>query len=79
MLWVESRRAHVAGDTLVDRGNGLEFRVDRAASQDAIVERGVPPEQILEGLCALLELPVEPVFATHGGPTDCAALERTLA
>jgi glyoxylase-like metal-dependent hydrolase (beta-lactamase superfamily II) len=77
MLWVESSRALVAGDTLVDRGNGLEFRADWA-SQGAIAERGVPPEQILEGLRPLLELPVELVRATHGGPTDCAALERAL-
>ena len=77
MLWVESRRALVAGDTLVDRGNGLEFRADWA-SQGAIAERGVPPEQILEGLRRLLELPVEHVLATHGGPTDRAALERAL-
>jgi glyoxylase-like metal-dependent hydrolase (beta-lactamase superfamily II) len=78
MLWVESRRALVAGDTLVDRGNGLEFRADWA-SQGAIAERGVPPGQILEGLRPLLELPVEHVLATHGGPTDRAALERALA
>jgi glyoxylase-like metal-dependent hydrolase (beta-lactamase superfamily II) len=77
MLWVESSRALVAGDTLVDRGNGLEFRADWA-SQGAIAERGVPPEQILEGLRPLLELPVELVLATHGGPTDRAALERAL-
>jgi hypothetical protein len=38
----------------------------------------VPPEQILEGLRPLLELAVELVLATHGGPTDCAALERAL-
>jgi glyoxylase-like metal-dependent hydrolase (beta-lactamase superfamily II) len=78
MLWVESSRALVAGDTLVDRGNGLEFRADWA-SQGAIAERGVPPEQILEGLRPLLELPVELVLATHGGSTDRAALERALA
>jgi glyoxylase-like metal-dependent hydrolase (beta-lactamase superfamily II) len=78
MLWVESRRALVAGDTLVDRGKGLEFRADWA-SQGAIAERGVPPEQILEGLRPLLELPVEHVLATHGGPTDRAALEHALA
>jgi glyoxylase-like metal-dependent hydrolase (beta-lactamase superfamily II) len=78
MLWVESRRALVFGDTLVDRGNGLEFRADWA-SQGAIAERGVPPDQILEGLRPLLELPVEHVLATHGGPTDRAALERALS
>jgi glyoxylase-like metal-dependent hydrolase (beta-lactamase superfamily II) len=79
MLWVESRRALAAGDTLVDRGNGLEFRADWASQSPAIAERGVPPEQILEGLRSLLELPVELVLATHGGPTDRAALERALA
>jgi glyoxylase-like metal-dependent hydrolase (beta-lactamase superfamily II) len=78
MLWVESRCALAVGDTLVDRGNGLEFRAD-CASQGAIAERGAPPEQILEGLRPLLELPVEHVLATHGGPTSRAALERALA
>jgi hypothetical protein len=72
VLWVESRRALVAGDTLIDRGNGLEFPVDWA-------DKGVLPEQILEGLRPLLELPVEHVLATHGGPADRAALERALA
>jgi hypothetical protein len=38
----------------------------------------VPPEQILERLRPLLELPVEYVLATHGGPADRAALERAL-
>jgi glyoxylase-like metal-dependent hydrolase (beta-lactamase superfamily II) len=71
VLWVESRRALVAGDTLVDRGQGLEFPV-------TWVPDGVTPEQILEALRPLLELPVELVLATHGGPTDRAALERAL-
>ncbi|HUF02363.1 MAG TPA: MBL fold metallo-hydrolase [Gaiellaceae bacterium] len=44
VLWVESRRALVAGDALSDRGNGLEFPVDWA-------NKGVPPRQILAG-CA---------------------------
>jgi Cyclic nucleotide-binding domain len=51
---------------------GLEFPVEWA-------DQGVPPEQILEGLRPLLELPVEHVLATHGGPADRAALERALA
>jgi glyoxylase-like metal-dependent hydrolase (beta-lactamase superfamily II) len=71
MLWVESRRTLVAGDTLIDRGQGVEFPVDWAPE-------GVPPEQILEGLRPLLELPVELVLLTHGGPADRAALERAL-
>ena len=72
VLWVESRRALVAGDTLIDRGNGLEFPADWASE-------GVTPEQIFEALRPLLELPVELVLATHGGPTDRAALERALS
>jgi glyoxylase-like metal-dependent hydrolase (beta-lactamase superfamily II) len=72
VLWIESKRALVVGDTLIDRGNGLEFPVEWA-------DKGVPPEQILEGLQPLLELPVELVLATHGGPFDRAAFERALA
>ncbi len=72
MLWIESRRALVAGDTFIDRGNGLEFPVDWA-------DKGVPPEQILEGLRPLLALPVELVLPTHGAPTGRAALERALS
>jgi glyoxylase-like metal-dependent hydrolase (beta-lactamase superfamily II) len=72
LLWVESRGALVAGDTLIDRGTGLEFPIEWA-------NKGVPPEQILEALRPLLELPVELVLATHGGPADRAALERALS
>ncbi len=36
-------------------------------------------EQVADGLRPLLELPVEVVLATHGGPTDRAALERALS
>jgi glyoxylase-like metal-dependent hydrolase (beta-lactamase superfamily II) len=78
VLWIESRRALVVGDTLIDRGGGLEFPTDWA-SRGAIAERGVPPEQILEGLSPLLELPVELVLPTHGAPADRAALERALS
>jgi glyoxylase-like metal-dependent hydrolase (beta-lactamase superfamily II) len=78
VLWFESRRALVAGDTLIDRGNGLEFPADWA-EKGAIAERGVPPEQILETLRPLLDLPVELVLPTHGAPTDRAALERALS
>jgi glyoxylase-like metal-dependent hydrolase (beta-lactamase superfamily II) len=72
VLWVESRRAIVAGDTLIDRGKGLEFPTDWA-------NKGVPPEQILGELRPLLELPVEHVLPTHGAPTDRAALQRALS
>ena len=72
VLWIEGRRALVAGDTLIDRGQGFEFPRDWA-------NKGVPPEQILETLQPLLELPVELVLPTHGAPTDRAALERALS
>jgi glyoxylase-like metal-dependent hydrolase (beta-lactamase superfamily II) len=72
VLWIESHRALVTGDTLIDRGNGLELPV-------SWLPEGVQPEQILDALRPLLELPVEHVLATHGGPTDRAALERALA
>jgi glyoxylase-like metal-dependent hydrolase (beta-lactamase superfamily II) len=77
-LWVESRRALVVGDTLIDRGSGLEFPRDWA-SRGAIAARGVPPDELLASLQPLLELPVELVLPTHGSPTDRAALERALA
>jgi glyoxylase-like metal-dependent hydrolase (beta-lactamase superfamily II) len=78
VLWIESRGALVTGDTLIDRGHGLEFPADWA-STGAIAERGLPPEQILETLRPLLELPVALVLPTHGGPTDRVALERALS
>jgi glyoxylase-like metal-dependent hydrolase (beta-lactamase superfamily II) len=78
VLWIESRRVVVAGDTLVDRGDGLEFPADWA-TKGAIAARGVPPEQILEALRPLLQLPVELVLPTHGAPTDRPGLERALA
>jgi glyoxylase-like metal-dependent hydrolase (beta-lactamase superfamily II) len=71
VLWIESHRAVIVGDTLVDFGQGLEIPVEW-------LPRGVAPEEIAEGLRPLLELPVEVVLATHGGPTDKAALERAL-
>jgi glyoxylase-like metal-dependent hydrolase (beta-lactamase superfamily II) len=77
-LWVESRSALVVGDTLIDRGRGLEFPSDWA-SRGAIAARGVSPGEILAGLRPLLELPVELVLPTHGAPTDRAALEQALS
>ena len=72
VLWVERQRAVISGDTLVDFGRGLEVN-----------ERWHPPgvtrEEIAAGLRPLLELPVEHVLATHGGPFDRAALERALS
>ena len=74
LLWVGGHRALVAGDTLVDRGQGLVFPLDWA-------DRGTgePPDKILERLRNLLELPIELVLPTHGAPADREALERALA
>ena len=72
VLWVESARAVIAGDTLVDFGQGLEIPVEWLPAD-------VTREQVANGLELLLELPVEVVLATHGGPTDRAALVRALA
>ena len=72
VLWVEGHRVAVSGDTLIDRGNGLELPSDW-------LREGVTTEEIQEGLRPLLELPVEYVLATHGGPFDREALEGALA
>jgi glyoxylase-like metal-dependent hydrolase (beta-lactamase superfamily II) len=72
VLWIESRRAVISGDTLVDFGTGLEIN-------ERWLRPGVTREEIAAGLRPLLDLPVEHVLATHGGPTDRAALERALS
>jgi glyoxylase-like metal-dependent hydrolase (beta-lactamase superfamily II) len=72
VLWLESHRAVISGDTLVDFGRGLEIN-------ESWLRPGVTREQIAEGLRPLLALPVEHVLPTHGGPTDRAALERALS
>jgi glyoxylase-like metal-dependent hydrolase (beta-lactamase superfamily II) len=73
VLWIESHHAVIAGDTLVDFGSGLELNARW------LEEAGATRERVVEGLQPLLELPVEHVLATHGGPTDRAALERALS
>ena len=72
VLWIGSRGALVAGDTLIDRGDGLVLPV-------TWLPDGMSAEQALELLRPLLELAVEVVLPTHGAPTDRAALERALA
>ena len=65
----------IAGDTLQDRGDGLQFLGDLVNN----VPEGFSVEEIRQGLRPLLALPVELVLQTHGGPADRAALERALA
>jgi len=72
VLWIEGRRAVVAGDALQDFGRGLEIR------QESLT-KGVTREQVVQGLRPLLALPVEFVLPAHGAPTDRAALDRALA
>jgi glyoxylase-like metal-dependent hydrolase (beta-lactamase superfamily II) len=72
VLWVESHATVIAGDTLVDFGDGLHINPGWLSPE-------VTREQVVEGLRPLLGLPVEHVLATHGGPFDRAALERALS
>jgi glyoxylase-like metal-dependent hydrolase (beta-lactamase superfamily II) len=72
VLWVERTRAVIAGDTLVDFGQGLEIPPEWLPD-------GVAPGQVADDLRPLLDLPVDVVLATHGGPADRTALERALA
>ena len=62
----------IAGDALLDRGQGLVLPLDWAAKRGG-------PEGIRQSLRPLLDRDVEVVLPTHGLPTDRAALERALA
>jgi glyoxylase-like metal-dependent hydrolase (beta-lactamase superfamily II) len=72
VLWIESQNAVVAGDTLVEWGEGLHIN-------PRWLPKGVTREQVAGELRPLLEKPVEHVLPTHGGPTDRAALEHALS
>ena len=72
VLWIERERVVISGDTLVDFGSGLEIN-------ERWLRPGVTREQVAARLRPLLDFPVEHVLATHGGPTDRAALERALS
>jgi glyoxylase-like metal-dependent hydrolase (beta-lactamase superfamily II) len=77
LLWVESHGALVAGDTLQDRGNGLQFLGD--LPNNVPDEWRVAAEEARERMQQVLALPVEVVLLTHGAPADRASLERGLA
>lgn len=72
VLWIESHRAVVAGDTLADFGDGPQINPRWLSAE-------VTREQVVDGLRPLLGLPVEHFLPTHGDPTDRAALERALS
>jgi hypothetical protein len=71
VVWIESVRAVVAGDSLADFGTGL--------SLNEWLRGGVTREQVVERMRPLLALPVEFVLPAHGAPADRAALERALS
>lgn len=71
VLWIESLRVVIAGDSLADFGTGLAL--------NGWLRGGVTREQVLERLRPLLTLPVELVLPAHGAPTDRVALERALS
>jgi len=71
VLWIESVRAVVAGDSLADFGRGFAL--------NEWLRGGVTREQVVERLRPLLALPVEVVLPAHGAPTDRAALEGALS
>jgi hypothetical protein len=71
VLWIESRHAVVAGDTLVDFGRGFELPHEW-------VREGLTREEVAADLRPLLDLPVELVLPAHGEPVDRAALEVAL-
>ena len=72
VLWIESANTVIAGDTLVDWGQGFQIN-------PRWLREGMTREQVAEQLRPLLDKPVEHVLPTHGGPTDRAALEHALS
>ena len=72
VLWVESIRAVVAGDTLVDLGEGLMI-------PEKWLPDGVTVDQVAAALRPILDRAIDVVLPTHGPPTDRTALERALS
>ena len=71
VLWLPSVKVVVAGDSLGDRGEGLDIHLGG--------RKNVTRDDVVRRLRPLLDLPVELVLPAHGQPTDRAALERLLA
>ena len=72
VLWFAGPRALVLGDTLIDRGGGLELPDDWGPES-------IPHGPVLAGLRTLLELPLELVLPTHGPPADRRAFEQAVS
>jgi glyoxylase-like metal-dependent hydrolase (beta-lactamase superfamily II) len=72
LLWIPSHQAVLSGDTIVDFGQGIQIN-ERWLRWDITLEN------VIERLRSLLDLPIEHLLLTHGGPTDRAALERLIS
>ncbi len=72
VIWFESHRVAVFGDTLVDFGDGLQIH-------PIWLPAGVTHEQVESPLRELLQLEPQHVLATHGGPHTRTDLRRALA
>jgi glyoxylase-like metal-dependent hydrolase (beta-lactamase superfamily II) len=69
MLWISSHNAVLFGDTIVDFGQGIEIN-------ERWLRWNITKENVIENLRSLLDLPIEHLLLTHGGPTDRTTLER---
>jgi glyoxylase-like metal-dependent hydrolase (beta-lactamase superfamily II) len=72
MLWISSHNAVLFGDTIVDFGQGIEIN-------ERWLRWNITKENVIENLRSLLDLPIEHLLLTHGGPTDRTTLERLIS
>lgn len=72
MLWIPSHKAVLSGDTVVDFGDGIHIN-ERWLRWD------ITRKNLVDRLRSLLDLPIEYVLLTHGGPTDRATLEKLIS
>jgi hypothetical protein len=71
VLWLPEHRALLSGDTLVDFGDGFGIA--------SWLRADVTRDEVVERLAPLLDMPVEHMLTTHGGPVDSALLPGALA
>src|SRR5262249_55212939 len=69
VLYVESRGAVVVGDTLIDRGNGLEVHPEWPGA-------AVSAPDVVHRLRALLDPPIDVLLPAHADPAGRAAPAR---
>ena len=71
MLWIPGHKAILSGDTIVDFGEGIHIN-ERWLKWD------ITKENVVDRLRSLLDLPIEYLLLTHGGPTERATLEKLI-